>query len=75
MARPVRRSQRRAQAAAIESAKDAVTLRADMRPDWAAPHPEMVRAGIEMLSTGTMRVADGYGLVTLEDSEKRKMTC
>ena len=31
------------------------------RPDRAAPHPEMVRAGIEALSEGAERTADGYG--------------
>jgi hypothetical protein len=43
-----------------------------MRPNRAAPPREMEGAGIEALSTGTTQVADGYGLVTLEDSEKRK---
>jgi hypothetical protein len=32
-----------------------------MWPDQAAPHPEMVRAGMEALSEGTILLADGYG--------------
>ena len=31
------------------------------QPDCAAPRPEMVGAGIEVLSEGTILLADGYG--------------
>ena len=43
-----------------------------MRLDRAAPHPEMVSAGIEALSEETNLFADGYGLVTEENCEERK---
>jgi hypothetical protein len=43
-------------------AKDAVTIRAHMRPDRAAPHPEMVGTEREALSEGTNLAAGGYGL-------------
>jgi len=32
-----------------------------MRPDRAAAHPEMVRAGKEALSEGTIPAANGHG--------------
>ena len=40
--------------------------------DRAAPHPEMVNAGIETLSEGTIRIAGGYALVTVEKYGDRK---
>ena len=55
-----------------DTVKCAVTIRARMRPDRAAPHPKMVRAGREMLSEGTNTAGDGTGLVTVEDSEAKK---
>src|ERR1019366_6398627 len=47
------------------AAKDAVTIRAHMRPDRAAPHPEMVGTEREALSEGTIPAAGGsYGSST-----------
>jgi len=43
-----------------------------MRSDRAAPHPEMVGAGIAVLSEGTNLLEDGTGLITAEDGEERK---
>jgi hypothetical protein len=50
----------------LARAKGAVTIRARKRPDRAASHREMARAGLEALSEETNLFADGYGLVTEE---------
>jgi hypothetical protein len=45
----------------LTAGKGAVAINAQMRPDRAVPHPEMVNAGIERLSEGTILLTDGYG--------------
>jgi hypothetical protein len=48
-----------------------------MRPDQAAPQPEMVNAASEVLSEGTIPAVGGYVLVTMENCEegKRQANC
>ena len=43
-----------------------------MRPDQAAPQPEMVNAASEVLFEGTIPAVGGYGLVTAENCEERE---
>jgi hypothetical protein len=58
----------------LTAGKSAVTIRARMRPDRAAPQSEMVNAASERLSEGTILAADGYGLVMGENCEERETT-
>lgn len=54
----------------LTAGKSAVTIRARMRPDCAAAHPEIVRAGIETLVAGANLSADGTGTAATENGEE-----